>query len=208
MPSHASHIDPVITFDLLGVPTSFIAKKELFKIPIFSQALKHGRVIPIDRTNLANAIESLKIAQKYANNGRSIVIAPEGTRRRKRSFEDQPNIFEFKKGPFHLVKNTGLKIVPIIYVGANRLWSPGRLGVAQGNVYVKVCEPIPFEKIKGLSMEEMMQLVRDTMIENSHPRADNEIFIENRWTALWIIGFWVCVLWSFKIFKNLMNCWL
>lgn len=191
MPSHASHMDPLLTLNLLGIPSSFIAKKELFKIPIIAQVLRHGRVIPIDRTNLTDAIESLKIAQKYAEDSRSIVIAPEGTRRRKRSFEDQANILEFKKGPFHLAINTGLKIVPIIYIGANRLWTPGRFGVTKGNIYVKVCDPISADRVKELTMEEVIRLVRDTMIQNSKPRTDSEVFRPYRSTAPWIIGFWI-----------------
>ena len=202
MPSHASHIDPIITLRILGLPASFIAKQELFKVPLLAQAFKHGRVIPIDRNNLTNAIESLKIAQEYAKNGRSIVIAPEGTRRRKRSFEDQPNISEFKKGPFHLAKNTGLKIVPIIYTGANRLWAPGKLGISKGNVYVKVCEPIAYEKFKDLSIEEMIQLVRNTMVENSRPRKDQEVFRNNRRTAGWIVGFWFGVIVLCRLVRN------
>ena len=203
MPCHASHIDPLITLNLLGTPTSFIAKNELFKIPILGYIMRHGRTIPIDRKNLTSAIESLKIAQNYAKNGNSIVIAPEGTRRRKRSFEDASNILEFKKGPFHLAKNTGLKIVPIVYVGANRLLPPGKLCIQKGNIYVKICEPILPEKVKELNLDELMELVRNTMIKNSYPRKDDQIFRNNRRTAFWILSFWVGTMIFVKFLKSM-----
>lgn len=206
MPSHASFLDPVLSLNIFATPASYVVKKELLKIPIIGQAFRHGRVIPIDRANLAEAIESLKIAQRYAKNGRSIVIAPEGTRRRKRSFEDKHNILEFKKGPFHLAKDAGLKIVPVVYVGANRLLSPDKFGVSAGNVYVRICEAIPYEKIKNLTFEQMVELVRNTMIENSQPRTDVEIFSNDIWRSVWILGFWVGFICLFKLLSNMKSC--
>jgi 1-acyl-sn-glycerol-3-phosphate acyltransferase len=55
--------------------------------------------VPINRTNLGSAINSLtKASKKIAKYGRAVAIAPEGTR--------TPNgeLQSFKKGPFHLAK--------------------------------------------------------------------------------------------------------
>ena len=46
------------------------------------------------------------------NNGTSFIIAPEGTR------TTTGEMGVFKKGPFHLAKNTGITIVPVALLGA------------------------------------------------------------------------------------------
>ena len=77
----------------------FVAKKQLFQVPLMGRALLSMGAIPIDRSNLEKAKESLAKAADYINkNNKSVSIAPEGTRRRKNS-DTQPRIAPFKKGP-------------------------------------------------------------------------------------------------------------
>ena len=76
----------------------FVAKKQLFQVPLMGRALLTMGAIPIDRGNLEKAKESLAKAAEYINkNNKSVSIAPEGTRRRKNS-DTQPRIAPFKKG--------------------------------------------------------------------------------------------------------------
>jgi len=52
------------------------------------------------------AIKSLNLAIEISKREKSsFIIAPEGTRRRKKSEEDICNIIPFKKGPFHSAKS-------------------------------------------------------------------------------------------------------
>lgn len=77
---------------------NFIAKKSLFKIPIFGYLIKQIGSIPIDRENLTSAISSLNYAaEEIREKKKNISISPEGTRRRKPSIEE-PRITTFKKG--------------------------------------------------------------------------------------------------------------
>jgi len=81
----------------------FVAKKQLFAIPLLGKALYCLGAIPIDRGDIEKAKESLAKAAEYINKqNKSVSIAPEGTRRRKNS-DVQPRIAPFKKGGmFHL----------------------------------------------------------------------------------------------------------
>lgn len=76
----------------------FIGKKSLFKIPLLGRVLKILGQIPIDRSNLQAAIETLKAAGQLARvEKKSIAVAPEGTRRRSNS-TGPDQLLPFKKG--------------------------------------------------------------------------------------------------------------
>ena len=76
---------------------NFVAKSSLFKYPILGLVLRASGQIPIERSNLTEAISSLEKAGKMIKEQRrSICIAPEGTRRRKPSSEEPD--YQFKKG--------------------------------------------------------------------------------------------------------------
>lgn len=83
----------------------YVAKKQLFQIPLLGRALRAMGAIPIDRGNLEKAKESLSKAAEYINSKKkSVCIAPEGTRRRKNS-DTKPRIAPFKKGEYKLFSN-------------------------------------------------------------------------------------------------------
>ena len=80
MHNHSSFLDmffiPII---MKGKYTGVIAAKN-FKIPIINIALKKLKAIPIFRSNRAQAIQGIKVAEKRIKEGFNIVIFPEGTR--------------------------------------------------------------------------------------------------------------------------------
>ena len=49
--NHQSNFDPVLIYARLGKHLRFIAKRELFKIPIFGAALRATGMIPVDRSS-------------------------------------------------------------------------------------------------------------------------------------------------------------
>jgi 1-acyl-sn-glycerol-3-phosphate acyltransferase len=106
MTNHQSYFDiPVV---VVAVPGSvrFIAKKELFRIPVFGPAMKAAGIISIDRQDRERAIESLKRAEDEIHAGINIWIAPEGTRSR------DGKLGPLKKGGFVLALETGAPILP------------------------------------------------------------------------------------------------
>src|ERR1700749_2978002 len=56
MSNHQSHYDIPVLFQALGVPLRMVAKKELFRIPFMSQAMRAAGFIELDRKNRTNAI--------------------------------------------------------------------------------------------------------------------------------------------------------
>jgi len=102
-------------------------KEELFKIPIFASLLKACNLIPLKRKNRQGAIKSINELGRYCKRENySILIAPEGTRRRKPSVDDcEDNFLPFKKGPFHQACDNNFAIMIILMIGNRRIWPPG-----------------------------------------------------------------------------------
>lgn len=133
--THASNFDPMLTVSG-AVPYKFIAKKQLFKIPIIGWILAGYGHVPIDRENLETAKKSLDRAISMIRElSRSIAISPEGTRSKS------GRVAEFKKGPFHTAMAVKLPIVPVLVDGAFELWPPHGLPHG-GPVTVRYLPPI------------------------------------------------------------------
>ena len=81
MSNHASAADIPILYAACPVFLSFLAKRELFFIPIFGWGMAAGGHIPIKRNNPKSARRTIKRAIKGLRSGKiSLVVFPEGTR--------------------------------------------------------------------------------------------------------------------------------
>ena len=82
MSNHQSNFDIPVFFSALPVRFRWLAKAELFKIPIFGRAMRAAGYISIDRSDGKSALRSLKRAAQSIRTGSSVLIFPEGTRSR------------------------------------------------------------------------------------------------------------------------------
>jgi 1-acyl-sn-glycerol-3-phosphate acyltransferase len=112
MSNHQSHLDIPMLYATLPSPTiRMLAKKELFQIPLWGQALRAADFIEVDRSNHARAVQSIEQAKRLLRDGVSIYLAPEGTRSR------DGRIGKLKKGGFHMAIDTQTPIVPVAIRG-------------------------------------------------------------------------------------------
>ncbi len=160
MPNHSSNFDIPVLLAYLKVQFRWLAKAELFKIPLFGYAMKRAGYISIDRSNRKSAFESLSKAADMIRNGRSVLIFPEGTRSRDGSVKD------FKKGGFVLAIESGVPIVPVIIHGTCQIMSKNGLMIRPGNVVVEIMEPIETAGYSRNNKEDLMERVRSTIAEN------------------------------------------
>jgi 1-acyl-sn-glycerol-3-phosphate acyltransferase len=111
MSNHQSHYDVAVIYSVLGGSVRMIAKKELFRFPVFGRAMHAAGFIEVDRKSRERAIASLDDAKKKLASGIPIWIAPEGTRSRT------GDLLPFKKGGFVLAMGTGAPVLPITIRG-------------------------------------------------------------------------------------------
>ncbi len=154
-------------FDLFVIPAAIpvcfvgVEAARHFSYPIFGYLIKKWGNIPIQRKNLKQARESLRIAAKTIEAGMNIVILPEGGRTLTGKMKP------FKKGPFHLAKAAGADILPYGVKGLYQYNKKGSYLLTPGEVVVTIGPPVSYEKIKDYSVEELRDLIFETIEELS-----------------------------------------
>lgn len=135
----ANHCSQYDIFSFQGYfPHDFrwIGKKELFRIPIFGQAMHRLGYIAIDRSHGRQALQSLDEAAKRIASGSSVLIFPEGTRSSDGALQ------EFKTGAAVLAIKAGVPIVPLGFSGSSRVLPKGRLLPRGGEIVIHIGAPI------------------------------------------------------------------
>ena len=159
--NHASLLD--IPAVCVGLPFQlrFLAKKELFKIPLFGHALLSAGHIKIDRGNLDSAVKSLeKGAVMLKERGYSALVFAEGTR----SLDGE--VGKFKKGGVILALSMGIPIVPVSISGSALLAPKGRYMVKSGKIKMTVGKPISTEGKDISDRQFLVATIRDAVIKN------------------------------------------
>jgi len=157
MANHQSMFDILTLLGYLPVQFRWLAKMELFQIPVFGYSMARVGYISIDRSNRKSAYKSLlEAAQKIAR-GVSVVVFPEGTR----STDGQ--IKPFKVGGFHLAIRSGRPIVPVVIYGSHHVMPKGRLRIKRGQIVLSINPPIETTHYNNKTKEVLMESVRSTM---------------------------------------------
>ncbi len=150
----------------LPLKLTIIAKKELFKIPIFGHGMRAFGILEIDRTNRAKAIETLNQAAAILKDEKvSILTFPEGTR----STDGQ--LRSFKKGPFMLAINTKIPIVPISIKGTFPILPKGQLKVRPGRVQMTIHPPVETDTYDINTRNELIDHVHQIIAEKFYETA-------------------------------------
>jgi 1-acyl-sn-glycerol-3-phosphate acyltransferase len=136
MANHQSYLDIPVLYAALPEPFGMLAKQELFRLPIFSAAMRGMRCVPIDRENVRQSLASLRRAAEQIRSGSSIVVFPEGTRSTDGALQD------LKTGPFYLAEMARVPIVPVGIRGTRDALPKSRLFVRSARVDVMIGEPI------------------------------------------------------------------
>ena len=153
------HIDPQQTYIFAGnhcsqydifsfqgyFPHDFrwIAKRELFRIPLLGQAMHRVGYIPIDRSHGRRALNSLEEAAKRIAAGSSVLIFPEGTR------SDNGVLHEFKTGAALLAIKAGVPIIPLSFNGSYEVLPKGNLLPKSGKITIRIGPAIPTDLCKA-----------------------------------------------------------
>jgi 1-acyl-sn-glycerol-3-phosphate acyltransferase len=165
--NHQSFLD---IFVLCNVPheMKWVAKKELFKIPMFGWGLSLAGDISLDRGDTASALEVMEKLRRYLENGMSVMIFPEGTR------SEDGKLLPFKPGAFKLAVELGVPLLPISVSGSGQGMPKGGPWVRPAKITVRILEPVPTAGLKGRDVRRLRDDVRDRIaraLEKDEPPA-------------------------------------
>jgi 1-acyl-sn-glycerol-3-phosphate acyltransferase len=161
--NHVSLIDIPVALVVIKKMIRFGAKKELFMIPIFGQAMQLAGVLRINRGDRNHAISTLKKAnERIQETGQSFILAAEGTRM------SEDKLGEFKSGPFVLAIDSQCPLVPVVISGAYGVMPKKDLYFRlerKHQVFVEILPAIDTKQYTFEQRHELKKMVRNQMSE-------------------------------------------
>ena len=148
--NHQSTFDIMAHFLALPLPIRFLAKKELFDVPLLGWALRRIHMVPVDRFTGRHVYEEIEQdAAATIAQGNSIIVYPEGTR------TTTGDLLPFKNGGFFIAIRTGRPILPTTIIGSFEAWLPRAKIIRGGTITVVIGPPVT---TRNLTIEDAPRL--------------------------------------------------
>ncbi len=135
--NHLSALDIMACLLAVPLPIRFLAKTELFRIPVLAQGMRAIGIVEVDREARGLVHNDVnRQAKELIAKGRSLIIYAEGTRPRDGVMRS------FRKGAFTMAVTAQLPIVPLSIHGSYQAWAPAQPWIRGGRVKVIIDKPI------------------------------------------------------------------
>jgi 1-acyl-sn-glycerol-3-phosphate acyltransferase len=154
MPNHQSNFDILALFAGLPVQFRWLAKEELFRIPLFGFAMRRTGYIAVDRSDRKKAIRSMGEAARRISEGTSVIVFPEGTR------SPDGTLLPFKKGGFMLAIEAAAPIVPVAIRGSHEVMPKHSQWIRGGHIQVTIFSAVPTAGTTPAGRDALMEAVR------------------------------------------------
>lgn len=157
--NHRSMIDIILMY-VLPLEFKWVAKKEIYRWPLFGWVMRMHGDIGIERGSSMGVKKMMEDGQKWLSRGVSLIVFPEGSRSKT------GEINRFKEGAFKMAKQAGVPILPCVIHGTGSATDGWKLNLK--NVYsVRVLEPVSAEEVQRTDVKELAQRMHD-LIERHH----------------------------------------
>jgi 1-acyl-sn-glycerol-3-phosphate acyltransferase len=156
--NHSSMFDIWALSATLPDSVRFVAKKELFKIPLLGPAMRSAGHIPIDREARKKAFEAYNEAARTIKRGVTPVVFPEGTRSRT------GELLPFKNAPFGLAIAAQVPVVPIYVHHTFEILPKGAWRLRPRPIRLLIGKPISTTGLGPEDRERLRDEVRAAMV--------------------------------------------
>lgn len=156
--NHQALLDiPIIAY--LGIEMKWVAKKELFRVPLLGWMLSLADDISLDRSSSRSGVQAMIRARKCLQANYPVIFFPEGTR------STDGRVQAFSDGPFHLAIKEGAIILPIAIEGAYQCIPKNSLRFGPPrDVHVHVFPPMETKGLVPKQAGELQSQVRELIM--------------------------------------------
>jgi 1-acyl-sn-glycerol-3-phosphate acyltransferase len=132
--NHGSHLDPPLLSSAVGRPVAFMAKEELFRVPLLGPLIRACGAYPVARGG--GDREALRTACRRLEEGWATGVFLDGTR------QADGRVSRPLPGAALLAARTGRPLLPVAIINSHRALGPGgRFKLVP--VHVRIGTPIP-----------------------------------------------------------------
>ncbi len=133
--NHGSHLDPPLLGHALGRPVAFMAKAELFRVPLLGPIIRACGAYPVQRG--ASDREAIRVATARLAQGWATGVFIDGTRQLNGRV-NQP-----QAGAALLAARAGVPLLPVAIVNSHRAMGAGRSWPRLVPIHIRIGQPIP-----------------------------------------------------------------
>lgn len=133
--NHGSHRDPPLLGHALGRPVAFMAKAELFRIPVLGAVIRACGAYPVARG--ASDREAIRTATDRLEQGWATGVFIDGTRQADGRVNDP------QAGAALLAARAGVPLLPVAIINSHRALGTGSKQPRLVPVHIRIGTPIP-----------------------------------------------------------------
>lgn len=152
--NHESFVD-LMLISHLKMEMKWLAKEELFRLPIAGWIMRLSGDISLTRGDRASSADAIAQCHDRLDKKVSVMVFPEGTR--TRSGELQP----FKDGAFRIAIDAQVPILPLAVHGTRLALRSGDWRLGDADAEVRVLEPISTEGMTAEDVPELRERIRE-----------------------------------------------
>lgn len=145
-PLHVSHLDPPAVACACSRRLNFMAKEELFRVPVLGPIIRSLDAFPVKRGE--GDTEAIRLTISLLEQGKCVLVFPEGTR------GDAISIQPINKGVTMLARRTGAWVVPVGMVGSHKVLPKGQSKPKRHRITVAFGKPFRYQDIQSPSEKE------------------------------------------------------
>ena len=133
--NHGSHLDPPLLGHALGRPVAFMAKAELFSIPLLGRLIRACGAYPVKRG--ASDREAIRTATARLQEGWAIGVFLDGTR------QENGRVNQPMPGAALLAARSGAALLPVAILNSHRALGVGRSRPRLVKLEMRIGIPVP-----------------------------------------------------------------
>lgn len=158
--NHISNFDIPVLFLAIPTPIRFLAKKELYKIPLLGPGMDTAGIVKVDRGGARSTRQAINdAARETYRRGYSLMVFAEGTRSRT------GDMGEFHKGAVRLAIDNGADLLPVVITGTFDINPPGSILVYPGRATVRILETVKTQDLTFRDITPLTKQLHDLMAE-------------------------------------------
>ena len=156
--NHQSLLDILAVCAALPINFKFLAKRELFQIPLMGWGMASAGYIPVERGSHKSGRDAMQRITRVIKMGVSVLLFPEGTR------SPDGKIHAFKMGAFKLARDNKAEILPVVVDGTGQALPKKSWLIKKRSIFiVSIGKPVSLENFADGSMEEAKEKIRHEM---------------------------------------------